>query len=266
MIDVFWPQFAMKAYHSLYLLREDLSRVSTPEMIPPELKLAQNHLAIIKAGFKGLADGRFDYLYDEMEKTINAPSPSREDIKSLADKIENVLDHELRSTLCFVVSPSSYDHFFLDAVPKVIQNELQDCLFDLSEANKCLVFERHTACVFHCMCALEHTLPHIVDLIGDEGGTIELVSLLSDTWGKITNRLDSEIKKLEGTQQDKRDKTRLSKLSSVSAYMRSVKNAWRNDTMHARGKYSPEIATDILDQTTLLLKFMASEIENRRVP
>lgn len=100
---------------------------------------------------------------------------------------------------------------------------------EVLEATRSYAFERNTACVFHVMRALEIVLKAFAEAIG--------ARFESRNWGEIIASIEPKLdsKALED--------------SELLAYLRSIKNAWRNPTMHVERDYDQEQAFDILRNT-----------------
>jgi len=214
------------------------------------------HFDLIRYAFDKLDLGAIGIQYGICDAAIK-----RGDRFSALDairRIEHIIVHELTTAMCFVVPREMAKHLFIESVPGEIQTNLDSCVFDLLEANRCLAFERNTACVFHCMCALELGLPAILRSAKKLGvkHNYDTRTSLSDTWGVILNKLDSEIRKRE--QQPRPRRKPLQEISELSARMRAVKNAWRDNTIHARGDFNDGVARDILTQTSSFLKYLSS--------
>jgi len=120
-----------------------------------------------------------------------------------------------------------------------------EATFDLDEAAKCLATDRSTACVFHLMRIME-------------SGLGKLSTALSTTvdpdrnWQTILQAVNTAIKALPEHPPDA--KQRKEQLSGVSSHPSNVKFAWRNPTMHVRGKYTPEEAEDIFNNVKAFMR------------
>ena len=88
------------------------------------------------------------------------------------------------------------------------------------------------------------------------GSSYDPQKALNDNWGTIINKIDSELKALQSTKRTKQRNVKIQQLSEINAHMRSVKNAWRDPTMHARGQFSDQIASDILTHTTSFIRYV----------
>jgi hypothetical protein len=103
---------------------------------------------------------------------------------------------------------------------------------DFDEAGKCIALERYTASVFHIGRFIEKT----VIKIGDELGctTIDKHGRALE-WGKITANIRNKLDNMDPG--DKKEKW-----SQVHAWLVSIKDAWRNPTMHPKRTYTEKEA------------------------
>jgi len=175
------------------------------------------------------------------------------------DSIQDCIMRELRSRQCYIISRDSInflDHSSLDSRQLA---KIEKCKFDLIEARKSLAFGLNTACVYHCMCALEEVWPEIGDIAKGLGVKWDYQRFSNDGWMTLLTSFESAVKATENLNRNDKQRQQLKALSEISANMRSVKNAWRNPTMHARGPFSEDIAERVLEHTCGLLDYLASQ-------
>jgi hypothetical protein len=139
--------------------------------------------------------------------------------------------------------------FFLphDKVGGIRRGEFWHCCFrcvsinsdDASEACKCYGLSRNTACVFHLMRVLEIGL----------GALAKHFNKPFDhaNWETIINQIEkaiSEIDKDPNRPPNWKDEREF--WSQCSSHFRVIKDAWRNYTIHVRGKFDEQEALDML--------------------
>lgn len=123
-----------------------------------------------------------------------------------------------------------------DAFPKAAE--------EISEASKCLAFQRNTACVFHLMRAMELAVGRLSQEIGtgqsaDKG------------WGQILSDIGAAIEKMpKGTNRNQ--------WSESHSHLYHVKQAWRNDTMHPKKTYTDEQAQSVFDAVRSFMMHLAT--------
>jgi hypothetical protein len=111
--------------------------------------------------------------------------------------------------------------------------------YDANEALKCYALSRNTACVFHLMRVLEI-------------GLISLAKHLSvphahSDWGNMINGIEGKINAIDKDPNKPANwKDEREYLCQCISDFRTFKNAWRNYTAHARGKYDDEDAVEIM--------------------
>lgn len=229
-------------------------------------------------GFKDMLQKGFSAeLHEDFRKCLPSVSLCYDKIKSaVTDEIltETVCEHmrdleahirgDLELATAFIID--RHDAMYLDEnrVPKLVTTRLNACVFDLEEASKCFAFDLNTACVYHCMCALDRVLPIVYRRLKKLGAVYKKDDTLDKSWETILDTLQSAINGLGDKKKTPKVKGELKRHSVLCNHMRSVKSAWRNDTMHAKGQFTEEIARDILGQTIVFLKYVAETSPKRK--
>lgn len=128
---------------------------------------------------------------------------------------------------------------------------------DIEEAGKCLALERWTSSVFHLMRVMEvglHTL----------GSILKLPATNNRNWESILKKCDDESKK-PFDQKSSEWKTNEAFFSEATAMLHSVKNAWRNPTMHVEKVYTEEQAQDIWNAVKSFMMYFAIQLKENRI-
>jgi hypothetical protein len=111
--------------------------------------------------------------------------------------------------------------------------------FDISESCKCYALGRNTGCVFHLMRVMEIGLGILAKRFG--------LPCDHTNWDTIINRTEKAIGDIDkdpsrpANWKDEREF-----YSQCASHFRIVKDAWRNYSAHARGKYDEQEALDML--------------------
>lgn len=113
---------------------------------------------------------------------------------------------------------------------------LPECGYDIEEAAKCLSLDRSTASAFHSMRVVEVGLKHLWKNTGLKPTAKDWGAYLAAIDGYAPSRPNSIA------------------LQSVSNHLKTIKNAWRNPTMHVEAKYTEEEAADIYNALKPLMK------------
>jgi hypothetical protein len=189
---------------------------------------------------------------DRILKRMAIPGITLEEMTRMLADFSRRIQDEMQLTLLLYV-PSEKAKFYnkkklfgLDFSAK-----LPEATFDLDEAAKCLALDRSTACVFHLMRIMECGL-------GKLSGALQTTVDPERNWNPILDAINSAIKALPDHPPDA--KRRKEKLSGVSSHLSNIKFAWRNPTMHVRGKYTPEEAEDIFNHVRAFMKQLLTVI------
>lgn len=130
------------------------------------------------------------------------------------------------------------------------------CHYDLSEAVRCKVAVRHTACVFHLMRALEVVLIALAKRFG--------VPSDRTNWHNIIEGIEKALRDLPTDPNRPVDwKEQVEFFSRATTHFMFVKDAWRNYTAHARGSYSPEDTESIFQNVKGFLIKLAPRLQEQ---
>lgn len=113
--------------------------------------------------------------------------------------------------------------------------------FEIEEAAKCFAFGRYTASVFHCMRTMEIGLKVLARKLGIPNP----VTPTDRNWGNMLKAIKDKIDekwpkntRLHGTEGER--------MEALYNTLDSVKNPWRNATMHVEVTYAPHEALHIM--------------------
>jgi len=114
---------------------------------------------------------------------------------------------------------------------------------------------RNTACVFHLMRVLEIGLTALGDTFG--------VSLSHTNWAPAIEQIESKIREMHKdpswrTMPDCKEQQEF--YAQTASHFGILKDAWRNYTAHARGKYDEQEAFDILSNVRAFMKKLAARL------
>ena len=127
--------------------------------------------------------------------------------------------------------------------------------WEMIEASRCYTFNRHTACVFHLMRATEVGLT----ALGGQFG----VSLAHTNWAPAIDQIESNIRDMHKDPKWKvlpDCKEQQEFYSQAASHFGILKDAWRNYTAHARGKYLEEEAFLIFENTRAFMQKIAARL------
>jgi len=165
------------------------------------------------------------------------------------------LNEDLEREL-FLAVPAAFAPFYESAEPifeVAVANAFPLASYDIAEAGKCHALHRSTACVFHLMRVLEiglSTLAREFDVPADH---TNWETIIAQTEKAISN-LDKNPKRAKNWRDDREF------YSQCASHFRVMKDAWRNYTMHARGKYTEEEANDLLGNVRGFMQKLATRL------
>jgi hypothetical protein len=119
--------------------------------------------------------------------------------------------------------------------------------YDIEEAGKSFALDRYTACVMHLMRSLEVAL----DAVGIAVGLSNAVIEANNSWESLLRKINDQIKANDDKAPAMNWLLRRDWLAKrqfiidVRAHLFSVKNAWRNPSMHLEKKYTEREAERI---------------------
>jgi hypothetical protein len=159
-------------------------------------------------------------------------------ILALTAELRNRITDDMRGKM-FMYIPSQDAEFYEMQEPfgRDVATKFSSVYFDSREASTCYATDRPTACVFHLMRVLEIGLTALGNKFG--------VSLARTNWGPAIDTIQCKIR---GMHQDPKWsalpdwKEQQEFYAQAASYLGTVKDAWRNYTAHARGRYSQKDA------------------------
>jgi hypothetical protein len=120
---------------------------------------------------------------------------------------------------------------------------------DIEHAGNCLALSEPTACVFHLMRAMEGVVRYLAK-------RLDVTINPKDTWGGILKHMDQGIEKLpEKTAAQKRKKE---KWAECRAQLWQLKQAWRDNSMHAKVTYDVREARQVLEHSRTFMQHLAT--------
>ena len=184
------------------------------------------------------------------------PGRSMKDAHISLFDVQSRLSDELAGVLLFAVrsdkakhydDPQPFGHSVSDAFPSAV--------WDITEAGRCLALARPTASVFHLMRVLETGLVTLARTLG--------VPADRTNWEILINQIEKAIAGIDRQNANERPvnwKDDREFYSQCASHLRIVKDAWRNYTAHARGKYTDEEATDIFTGVRAFMQKLATRV------
>jgi hypothetical protein len=174
------------------------------------------------------------------------------DIEELKNRILDDMKEEL-----FLHVPSEHAKFYqpIDGFGSEVHEAFPSTVYDIGEAHTCLALERPTASVFHLMRVLEVALVSLGKVFG--------LHLDHTNWAPAIEQIQSKIRDMGKDSAwrqfaDWKDKQEF--YSQAVDYLQITKDAWRNHTAHARGKFTQEEARVRLMNVKLFMQKIAQQV------
>ena len=176
--------------------------------------------------------------------------------KDRIEELERVITSEMQSHSFVHLAQSRVAYYGQDFLFGLdVATKFPSASFDIKEAGNCLALSRATACVFHLMRVLEIVL----GAMGKKFG----VSLAHTNWAPAIEQIESKIRDIhkDPTWKALPDcKEQQEFFAQGASHFGILKDAWRNYTMHSRGKYTEEEAEQILSNVRAFTKKLAERI------
>jgi hypothetical protein len=189
-------------------------------------------------------------------------------------EIEIRINDELSSRLLLSVKPENATFMFafgpdwdvhkpssLEAAWTPIFIAFPGVKYDALEAFRCYGLERSTASVFHLMRVLELGLTAL--------GAIFSVSLAHTNWAPAIEQIEGCVREMHKDPAWKivpDVKAKQEFYAQAASHFGILKDAWRNYTAHARGRYTEQESEDIMNATRAFMRKIADGGISERVP
>ena len=180
--------------------------------------------------------------------------------KGRIEELEKLLSNELDTAVFFHVPPLKKRFYEAqDLFGVAVTAAFPSATFEIKEAGNCYALSRNTACVFHLMRVLELGLIAL--------GKVFAVSLAHTNWAPAIEQIESKIRDMhkDPIWKAKPDCKEQQEFYSQSAsHFGVLKDAWRNYTAHARGKYDEQEALDILENVRGFMQKLATHFSEQQ--
>ncbi len=173
----------------------------------------------------------------------------------MASMLSVTVENEVSLRLYFEISQEKAKLYGDNAEPfgTAVAVAFPSISFDAGEANRCYALGRNTACVFHLMRVLEIGLGALANQFGKASNHAN--------WETIINQIEKAIGEIEKDPNKPANwKDEREFWSQCASHFRVVKDAWRNYTAHARGKYDDQEAEDMLGNVRGFMQKLATHL------
>jgi hypothetical protein len=191
-------------------------------------------------------------LARRMAETLNAHSVDTDFFEAGLDSLESRFEDEIEDRKLFLVKPELFGFYQnTELAGEQFKSNFPRGNIELIEAANCLVLDRHTACVFHLMRALDIALNALQADLG-----IPLPSnLAARTWGRTLERIKVAIDAHAGSP-DKKEF-----YATAYTFIQAVKAPFRDTTMHVESSYDQASAQSVFNVALEVLKHLATHLK-----
>jgi hypothetical protein len=196
----------------------------------------------------------------ELREKLKKDDAIRENCQWMRDQVkmlQDLMQKEMSGKVFLYIPPEKAKFFATKPEPYLfgekVQNAFPSAYYDITESGACLAIARATASVFHSMRVLEIGLSVLGSLFG--------VSLANTNWGPALDQIESNIRNMHKDATWKLQpncKELQENYSQAASHFGILKDAWRNHTMHVRGKYTEEEAEHIHANVRAFMKKLAA--------
>lgn len=167
----------------------------------------------------------------------------------------DVVRSELKSKYLFYLTPDRekyYDNSRL--ISDNVKLAFPTAAEELMLAGNCYAVDLNTACVYHCMRALERGLKALAKDVD--------LTWTTEQWQKIINDIEGAVKALGNTLQKGQAKNeRLQFLSEAAKEFTWFKDGWRNYTAHAKTSYRASQALTLMEHVTAFMGVLSQHLK-----
>lgn len=186
-------------------------------------------------------------------------------VHNLGNALERLRD-EAGSRLFFRIATENVSYYRAFTADAEVENYVEkgwmpifqafpSTKYDATEAFKTHALGRSTACVFHLMRVLELGLTALGGVFG--------VSLAHTNWAPALDQIEKQIREMhkDPTWKALADcKEQQEFYAQTASHFGIFKDAWRNYTAHARGKYDEQEALDILNSVRAFMQKLSQRL------
>ena len=176
-----------------------------------------------------------------------------------ARSLEGLAEKELRNKLFLYIPPERSKYWPTDLKPHAfgedVARQFPSATFDVHNAGICIGTTLSTAAVFHLMRVMEIGLTALGAKFG--------VSLAHTNWAPAIDQIESRIREMHKDPAwrvlpDCKEQQQF--YAQAASHFGILKDAWRNYTMHAHGKYTEEEAERIFQNVCGFMQKLATRL------
>ncbi len=218
-----------------------------------EISKIPGHCDTVSLNLSKLACNRAIHEFDTNDKITH--QECNQILVELRTRIKDEMSHTL-----FMYIPNDRAEWFNKErlFGESVGNSFPSASFDIKEAGSCFACARFTASVFHLMRALEPGLGGLGKVFG--------VSFERTNWQPVIEQIEAKIRSMGSDPSKAADwKEQHEYYSQAASSFMFFKDAWRNYTAHARGKYTQEEALTIMVNVKAFMQKLAARLSETTV-
>ena len=224
-----------------------------------ELPVEAERIRILKTCVEHLRAIGFTASAASLERLLSYEPPRMRHLQASLEEFAGRFSDEASETLFFGLTKSEFVRFahFIAGWEPVVKR-FPGVVRDIEEAQKCFVFERYAASVYHSTQAVEVGLIELGKFIGVDDPKSGFTTV---------NKKVKALTKIERQKMPEELQGYRPFLEQVDATIEALKNAWRNRISHAHNRlqllspdFVPEIADEIMSATRSFLRRLAEEM------
>jgi hypothetical protein len=201
-----------------------------------------------------------DTVLDLINDLNSAHRHSFDWLNTQSENIERLAHREMKGKVFMYLDPERTKYWPNINLPHVFGDSVGTAFpsinYDAYESGVCLALARGSASVFHLMRILEIGLSALGATFG--------VSLAHTNWAPAIEQIESKIRDMhkDPTWKALPDcKEQQEFFSQAASHFGILKDAWRNYTMHVRGKYTPDEAEKIFINVRSFMQKLAERVK-----
>jgi hypothetical protein len=190
-----------------------------------------------------------------------SPACQNQVIASELKELQRSLEVELaEKQLAFI--PDEKVRFFEqhDLFGEAVSAAFPSAQAEIKDAGNCLAADLNTAAVFHLMRAAEHGLRTFArHLKVRVKGSLEYAD-----WGAVLNRIDAKLTALERKLRGKKKSEELEFFRLIESECNMLKDVWRNNVMHTRGRYTAKQAEGVFERVRDFMQRLSQRVKESK--
>lgn len=218
--------------------------------------LALNSLKSVDSYCKSIGLNISARTVEELRASIRDKPLSYSTVSIKINDLMKLIDIEMEGRMFMYIPAERAQYYGIhNLFGDDVFNNFPSARFDITEAGNCFSAARGTACVFHLMRVLEIGLTAL--------GKIFNVSLAHTNWAPAIEECEKKIRNMNQDPTwkllpDCKDQQEF--YFQAISYLGVAKDAWRNYTAHARGRYTEEEADLMIRNIRAFIKKLSERL------